>query len=366
MIYQKMLLRDFDKTLMAVALLLFALGLVFLMSATSVRGQEMNFGYITKQIVSFAIAIIVMLAVMNVDYQRLIDASWVIYSVNILMLILLMFIGRARLGAQRWFALGTFAVQPSEFIKVTFVLALASYISGRRYALNRLENLIGPFFIFSAPFVLVILQPDLGTASLLAPTLFIMLYAGGANLKHLLSIGGAGIACMPVFWHFLRDYQRQRLLVFMNPNTDPLGAGYTIIQSKIAVGSGGLFGKGWLAGTQNQLNFLPERHTDFIFSVVGEEWGFVGGALLVLLYFVLIRRIFRIARLTSDTAGKLIAVGIGTYLAFQVVINIGMTIGLMPVVGIPLVFISYGGSSLVATFMAVGLVLNVAMRRSTF
>ena len=175
-----------------------------------------------------------------------------------------------------------------------------------------------------------------------------------------------GLAGLPLFWHALREYQRQRLLVFINPNIDPLGAGYTIIQSKIALGSGGLIGKGWTHGTQNQLNFLPERHTDFIFSVLGEEWGLLGALFLVLLYFVIVKKAFSVGSLTSDIYGRSIATGIAVMIGMQVVINIGMTIGLMPVVGIPLPLISYGGSSLIATLIAIGLLLNVGMRRSTF
>jgi rod shape determining protein RodA len=214
--------------------------------------------------------------------------------------------------------------------------------------------------------VLVLLQPDLGTALLMLPVFFAILLMGGARIKHIVWMMAIGLAGLPLFWHLLRDYQKQRLLVFLNPNIDPLGAGYTIIQSKIAVGSGGLFGKGWLAGTQNKLNFLPERHTDFIFSVIGEEWGFLGAAILVFLYFTIVRKAFTITDLTSDRFGKLIASAIGVLLGFQVVINIGMTIGMMPVVGIPLPLVSYGGSSLLATLVAIGLLLNVYMRRSTF
>ena len=358
--------RDFDKTLLAIALLIFTLGLVFLLSATSLRNHDLDFTFVSKQLFSFAAAFALLVVIVNIDYQKFLDASWVLYIINIAALILLLFIGRSRLGAQRWFAFGTFTVQPSEFIKVVFILTLASYLSGKRHSLGRLENLVIPFLICAIPFLLVLVQPDLGTALLLGPVLFTMLYVSGADWRHLASVAALGAAATPLFWHILKDYQRQRLMVFMNPNIDPLGAGYTIIQSKIAVGSGGLFGKGWLAGTQNQLNFLPERHTDFIFSVVGEEWGFFGSAILLLLYFILIRRIFRIASLTSNMGGKAIAAGVGTLLASQVVINIAMTIGLMPVVGIPLVLVSYGGSSLVATFAAIALVLSVGMRRSTF
>jgi rod shape determining protein RodA len=176
----------------------------------------------------------------------------------------------------------------------------------------------------------------------------------------------AALAGLPFLWGFLHDYQRQRLLVFVNPNIDPLGAGYTIIQSKIAVGSGGLFGKGWLAGTQNQLNFLPERHTDFIFSVIGEEWGFLGAAVLVLLYLALVKRGLAVASSTNDMYGRLVATGTATMIAFEAAVNIGMTIGLMPVVGIPLPLVSYGGSSVLATFIAIGMLMNVGMRRAIF
>ncbi len=359
-------MRDFDKTLFLVTIAIFAVGLVFLLSATSIRGQDLNFSYVSKQISSAVLALILLVVIININYQRFLDAAWVLYALSVLALALLLVIGRARFGAQRWFAIGSFTIQPSEFLKIAFVLTLSAYISGKKWMMENAKNLVIPFLVCAVPFLLVILQPDLGTGLLLVPALLAMLYVGGANAKHLLTVTACGILFSPVFWQFLKDYQRQRLLVFMNPSIDPLGAGYTIIQSKIAVGSGGLFGKGWLAGTQNQLNFLPERHTDFIFSVVGEEWGFFGSAILLVLYFILIKRIFRIARLTSDLSGKLIATGIGTLFAFQVIINIGMTIGLMPVVGIPLILVSYGGSSLVATSIAVALVLNVGMRRSTF
>lgn len=366
MIFRRGKARDFDTVLLSVACAIFALGLVFLLSATSVRNQELNFDFVSRQAVSAVVALFFLVVIVSINYRRFLDAAWALYGVSVIALILLLFMGRTRLGAQRWFELGAFTVQPSEFMKVSFILALASYLSGKKGRLGRLENLAVPSLICGIPFALVVLQPDLGTALLLMPVLFAMLYAAGANWKHLAGIAGAGVALMPVFWQFLKDYQRQRLLVFLNPNTDPLGAGYTIIQSKIAVGSGGLFGKGWLAGTQNQLNFLPERHTDFIFSVVGEEWGFAGSLILVFLYFILVKRIFRVANLTSDMSGTLVAVGAGTIIALQVVINIGMTIGLMPVVGLPLVLVSYGGSSLLATLTLIGLVLNVGMRRSTF
>jgi len=177
---------------------------------------------------------------------------------------------------------------------------------------------------------------------------------------------GTTLFSMPFFWYMLKDYQRERLLVFVNPNVDPLGAGYTVIQSKIAIGSGMFFGKGWLSGTQNQLNFLPERHTDFIFSVIGEQWGFFGSSILIALFIILIYRGLKIAHETTDSYGKLLAIGIVSLLAFQIIVNIGMTIGLMPVVGLPLPLLSYGGSSLLTTVVSIGILLNIGMRKPRF
>ena len=209
-------------------------------------------------------------------------------------------------------------------------------------------------------------EPDLGTSICFFPILFFMLYIGGAVPRHLLSIIGIVMLSSPLFWWLLKDYQKERLLVFLDPNMDPLGAGYTMIQSKIAIGSGGWFGKGWMVGTQSQLNFLPEAYTDFVFSVAGEEWGFFGGVLVILLYFLLIVRCLAIAHHTKEPFGRLIVVGVVGMLSFQVVVNVAMTMGLMPIVGLPLPLISYGGSSLLTTMISIALVLNVGMRRSVF
>jgi rod shape determining protein RodA len=321
---------------------------------------------VVKQTTWLGLSLALALVVIHVSYQRFIDISYLLYAVNIILLAAILVIGSVRLGAQRWFSIGSFTFQPSEFIKLNLILALANYIGSRREAMASLASLIVPIALTAIPFALVLLQPDLGTALMLVPIFFAMLFAGGARIKHLVIMLILGLASLPFFWHFLHGYQKQRLLVFINPNIDPLGAGYTIIQSKIAVGSGGIFGKGYLAGTQSQLNFLPERHTDFIFSVIGEEWGLLGAAALLALYFLIANRSFRIASFTHDTYGRLVATGIAVMISLQVIVNMAMTIGLMPVVGIPLPLVSYGGSSLVATFLAVALVLNIAMRRSRF
>lgn len=366
MMLKKPLFKDFDKAFLLVALLTFVIGIFAIYSATQAKNLPFSESFFAKQAIWMSIALLFMVVVLAVSYQRFIDISYVIYFLNILLLVSVLALGKARLGAQRWFSIGAFAFQPSEFIKLSLILVLSGYIGARKGAMVRPANMVIPCMLLGIPFVLVLLQPDLGTALLLLPIFFSILIVGGANMKYIAGMIIAGISVAPVFWHFLRGYQKQRLLVFIDPNIDPLGAGYTIIQSKIAVGSGGLVGKGWLNGTQNQLNFLPERHTDFIFSVIGEEFGFLGSAALVLLYFVLVKKAFTISNTTSDIYGKCIATGVGVLLAMQVIINIGMTIGLMPVVGIPLPLVSYGGSSLLSTMICIGLLLNVGMRRSTF
>ncbi|MFA6610353.1 MAG: rod shape-determining protein RodA [Candidatus Omnitrophota bacterium] len=366
MILDRRLYKNFDKGLFIAMLLLITVGIITIQSATQARGLPFGDSFVLRQLNSFAIGIILMLIVINVTYQKFIDMSYILYTINVILLLVVLMVGQARLGAQRWFSIGGFAFQPSEFIKLTLILTLASYAGSKKDTMYRLGSFMIPVLLLSMPFLLVLLQPDLGTALLLCPIFFAILIVGGVRMKYVAIMAALGLASLPFFWHFLREYQRQRLLVFINPNVDPLGAGYTIIQSKIAVGSGGLFGKGWLSGTQNQLNFLPERHTDFIFSVIGEEWGFLGSILLLLLFIFIIKKAFNIALCTNDMHGKLIAIGVGIMLSFQVIINISMTIGVMPVVGVPLPFVSYGGTSLMMNMVAIGLLLNISMRRSMF
>ena len=358
--------RDFDILLLFMMFLVFAVGVATIYSATKSRNLTLADSFFFRQLSWMGVGILLLVLSISISYQRFIDIAYVIYGINVILLAMVLVLGHIRLGAQRWFSIGAFAFQPSEFIKLSLILALSSYAAAKKKYMSELKNLVVPVILLAIPFVLVLLQPDLGTALLLVPIFFTIMIVSGAKLRHLVTMMLLGLAGLPVFWHFLRDYQKQRLLVFINPNIDPLGAGYTIIQSKIAVGSGGLFGKGWLNGTQNQLNFLPERHTDFIFSVIGEEWGFLGAIALVLMYFFIVKRAFNMANLTSDLYGKTIAAGIGMMIGLQVAVNIAMTIGLMPVVGIPLPLVSYGGSSLMATVVAIGLLINVGIRRSTF
>jgi rod shape determining protein RodA len=279
------------------------------------------------------------------------------------MLLAVMFVGQSALGAQRWIQIGPISLQPSEFSKLIMIVSLASLLDKRAGRLNSLKEVIPVFLYVGIPFLLVMKQPDLGTALVFLAILFGMIYVAGINTRVLMMIFGAGLAFLPIFWHFLKDYQKMRLTVFIDPNVDPLGSGYHIIQSKIAIGSGMLFGKGLFGGTQSQLNFLPENHTDFIFAVVGEELGFVGAALILILYFILLYRGIKIAGIARDNFGTLLATGITSMLTFHVLVNVGMTAGIMPVTGIPLPLMSYGVSALTTNLISIGILLNIYMRR---
>ena len=285
------------------------------------------------------------------------------YIFNLIMLVAVMVVGQSALGAQRWIQLGPISLQPSEFSKLIMIVSLAGMLEERVGKLNNLHDLLPVAAYVGVPFLLVMKQPDLGTSLVFMAIFFGMIFVCGVNLRLLGGIFGVGLACMPILWHFLKDYQKMRIMVFMDPNVDPLGSGYHIIQSKIAIGSGMLFGKGLFGGTQSQLNFLPENHTDFIFAVVGEELGFIGAAFLLLLYLVVLWRGIKIARDASDMFGRLLAVGITSMLAFHVLVNVGMTTGIMPVTGIPLPFMSYGVSSLTTNILSIAILLNIHMRK---
>ncbi|NQT47243.1 MAG: rod shape-determining protein RodA [Candidatus Omnitrophica bacterium] len=353
----------FDYTLVLIILAIFIIGIGALYSATYQNSTQLFDGATGRQIVWMGLGFAAFFLIANVPYHRLLSGAWLFYFICLIFLGLVLVMGHTRGGATRWIQIGSFSLQPSEFTKIGLILLLSSYLSNNRVELRRIRPIMGVFLLMLIPFALILIEPDLGTAVVLIPIAFAMLYAAGANARYLLYIFIAGVATSPIFWSLLKDYQKQRLMVFINPNIDPLGAGYTIIQSKIAIGSGGLLGKGWLSGTQNQLNFLPERHTDFIFSVIGEEWGFLGGAILLFLYLLLIWRILRIATGTQDLYGQLLCVGVATMISFQIIVNIAMTIGLMPVVGMPLPLISYGGSSLLNTMIGMGILMSVSARR---
>lgn len=320
------------------------------------------------------LGIIFFLAISNFNYRRLWDGTYLLYALCLILLLWVSYFGVVRLGAQRWLKVIWFNFQPSELTKLIMVVFLARYFSAKsvddvlplpaRFGI--LRALIIPFIFTAIPIGLIIEQPDLGSATIIFFIFIAMIYLAGVRLRYIVIFLLLVILSLPLFWQFLRDYQKARLLVFLNPNIDPLGAGYTLIQSKIAIGSGGIFGKGWLSGTQSQLHFLPESHTDFIIATFLEEWGFLVGCVLLWLYYLLVRLGFLISQRTTDQFARLLALGISLLLGIQVFINIGMTMGLMPVVGLPLPLMSYGGSSIVMTFISLGILVSIDKRRTVF
>ena len=358
-------LRRTDFVLVAAVIGIIIMSLVTIGSATHVNeaASGQRFWFVQRQGIFALLNFGLIVFLMNFDYKSLQHYGKNLYILNLILLLAVMFLGHSALGAQRWIQLGPITVQPSEFSKVIMIIALASLLKDKVGQINSVFDLLPLAAYVGLPFVLVLKQPDLGTSLVFMAIFFGMVFACGINWKLLGGITGLGIASMPILWHFLKDYQKMRIRVFLDPNVDPEGAGYHIIQSKIAIGSGLIFGKGLFAGTQSQLNFLPENHTDFIFAVVGEELGFVGAAFLLFLYLVILWRGMKIAVEASDTFGRLLAVGITSMFAFHILVNVGMTTGIMPVTGIPLPFMSYGVSSLTTNLMAVGILLNINMHQ---
>ncbi len=362
---KKISFRHFDKILFLTPVLIFLIGILSIYSAAFKAAQPIDETLAMRQLLWMAVAILLVFLIVRVDYFRLQDFVWPIYITSIicLMLVLLM---PARLGAHRWIGIGGFNFQPSEFAKLSVILVLSQFFANNRPEFISKQKLLIPFAVAAVPFLLILREPDLGSGLVLIPVLFAMLYLWGFRPKYLLIMLAVGMIASPILFHFLKDYQKARLLVFINPNMDPLGAGYTIIQSKIAIGSGGLLGKGFMGGTQNQLNFVPESHTDFIFSVVAEEGGFVVSVIVLLLFWLIVKKGFVICGQTPDRFGSQIACGISTVLAVQTIMNLGMTMGLLPVVGVPLPLVSYGGSSVVITMFSIALLINIKMHRPLF
>lgn len=353
-----------DFTLVAAVVAVVIMSLVIIGSATHINTpSEDRYWYVQRQGIFSLLNGFFIFFLLQFDYKILQRYANALYIFNIVILLAVMFVGKTALGAQRWIELGPISLQPSEFSKIIMIISLAAMLEKRIGRLSTFKDLLPVAAYVGLPFLLVLKQPDLGTSLVFIAILLGMIFVSGVNLRLLAGIFGAGLAMLPVFWHFLKEYQKMRIMVFIDPNVDPLGSGYHIIQSKIAIGSGMLFGKGLFGGTQSQLNFLPENHTDFIFAVVGEELGFIGAVALLCFYAVILYRGVKIANEARDNFGTLLAVGIVSMLAFHLLVNIGMTTGIMPVTGIPLPFMSYGVSSLTTNLIAVGILLNISMRR---
>ena len=403
-------IRDLDLALIAVVFLIVLIGIAAIYSATydSEAGAARNI--YQKQILWVVFSTVVLIGTVRIPNRLLYTFSYGIFGISLLVLVSILTFGTEGMGVKRWLALGPLRIQPSELAKITTVLALARYLSSRNVNVEKPGHIIVTAFLVFIPAFLVAKQPDLGTALVFGAALLPMLYWAGLRLLYLFFILSplfsglcaalspysfaafiillavtiylsrlhvlatvalsatnltVGMAT-PYLWENLHDYQRQRIMAFVNPDHDPLGAGYQIIQSKVAIGSGGFWGKGFLQGTQTKLAFLPEQHTDFIFSVIGEELGFIGAVIVLVLFLLLIWRAIRIASAARSEFLSLIAVGIASILTFHVFVNVGITIGVMPVTGLPLPFVSYGGSSMLANMVGVGLLLNINLRRHEY
>jgi len=347
-----------DLPLLFGLLALIGLGLVVLYSA----GGE-NTELIKRQVIRLALAFVVMLVMAQIPPRVLKAWAVPLYTIGIIMLVAVMFFGVSGKGAQRWLDLGFFRFQPSEIIKIALPIMLAWYLSERNLPpRNRYLFVAGIFILI--PTLLIARQPDLGTALLIASSGLFVLLLAGISWKLLAGFAVIITSFAPIAWNFLlREYQRDRILTFLDPERDPLGKGYHIIQSKIAIGSGGLYGKGWLNGTQSQLEFLPERHTDFIFSVLGEEFGFFGILLLLLIYLFIIGRGLYIGTQAQDTFGRLLAGSLILTFFVYLFVNIGMVTGLLPVVGLPLPLVSYGGTAMVTMMASMGILMGIRTHR---
>ncbi|MCI8444031.1 MAG: rod shape-determining protein RodA [Clostridia bacterium] len=356
-------LKNIEWSLLIVAMILCVIGLVALFSAT----QETEYDDFNKQCIWLSVSLVIMVVVMLVDYEFLTKISPICYGLFILLLIAVLFTSPVN-GATSWFAIGFFSFQPGEFAKVFVILFLAfaiNKIQGRnKKEINKPTKLFILLAILGLPVLLIVKQPDYGTAAAFMVATALMLITAGIDKRYILVISILVVISVPILYHFiLPEHAKKRIDIFLNPESDPRGSGYNIIQSKLAIGAGGLTGMGLLKGNQTQLGFLYPKTTDFIFAVIGEEMGFIIAGTVIILYVLLVTKCLYVAKTAKDQTGALIASGITGIFLFHMVENIGMVMGLLPITGVPLPFISYGGSSLITNFICIGLLLNISSKR---
>ncbi len=365
--------RAIDKPFLVSLLAILLMGIIALTSANAtISGDPLS--YVKRQLLAIALGFFILLLMVRVDYSQLSKYDRIVYILTLVLLVAVLVFGKEVRGTQGWIGVGSFRLQPAEIAKILIIVGFASFLEKRQGSLETLKDLVPCFLYVLVPFGLILLQPDVGTGLVVLAVMLGMMFVAGANPKLLIKIilAGIGLVGIALFLHFqfgmwlpLKDYQLLRLTVFLNPYNDGQGGrgvGWNTIQSLVAIGSGGFFGKGLFHGTQVQYSFLPERHTDFIYAVIGEEMGFLGASFLIALYGVLIYRAVQIAYSSKDLYGTLLVIGIASMWLFHVFENIGMSIGMMPVTGIPLPFVSYGGSAMLANFMGVALVLSVNLK----
>lgn len=375
-------IRGLDPVLILTLVLLLSFSLVILSTASYNLIPSNPYHFVKTQVVWILTGVVIAVSVALIDYNNWYKAHWWVYGLMLLMLILVFFFGSSSKGAQRWIMItSTQGLQPSEFAKVFMIVTLARFLADKKGRLNNVKDFIPPLLFILPPTMLIFAQPDLGSALVFGAIFAGMMFAAGAHpLKFgALILGALGVVILAIFFHVakdlpwplsyleglwlpIKDYQLERLISFVDPSLDASGDRYHVLQSIWAIGSGGLWGKGYMGGTQGQYNFLPERHTDFIFSIVGEEFGFLGTSILLFVFCVFILKIISVGMKARDSFGALIAAGVASMLTFHVFVNVGMTSGIMPVTGIPLPFISFGGSSMWANMLAMGLIINIALK----
>ncbi len=358
------LFRNFDITLLLITLAIIGFGCAMIYSAS--QGGRLAVGYVEKQIVFALVGIALAIVVASIDHVHLARYSGKLYAICLGLLLAVNFLGNSSKGAQRWISIGGFQFQPSELAKFIMIIALAAFLVKRLEEIRTFKTFVASFAYLAVPMLLVFKQPDLGTSLVLLAVWITMVFIMGTDIRNIAIFVGAAILLATLAWTIpgvMKDYQKERVLTFVYPERDPQGSGYHVKQARIAIGSGQFTGKGFMKGTQRGLNFIPEQHTDFIFTVVGEETGFVGAAALVLLYTALIWRGLNIMFVTEDITGRAMAAGVVGMLGFHASVNLGMTLGMLPVTGVPLPMFSYGGTSLVTSLMCIGLLEGISMRR---
>lgn len=363
MLIDRRLFFNFDFLLFFAVILLCALGCLNLKSICSFASAS-NQIYFFKQIQWVFLGLLFLVLTININYIKILKSSYFFHVIALLLLVFVWLFGTSKYGSQRWLSVAGVNLQPSELAKLTFILILARFFSeNTNQQAQTLKDLFIPFVFLFITILPIYIQPDLGTAGMVVIIFFSVMAFINIHKKTVFLFFCSVFCAFPCLWFLLKDYQKERIKFFINPELDPLNAGYQLIQSKIAIGSGGLLGKGFMKGTQSHLRFLPEQHTDFVFSVWAEEWGFIGCFFLLLIVFIIIYRGLRIAYTCKNPQGAYLAVGITLYFFWQVIINIFMTLGLFPVVGVPFPFFSYGGSAMITSFICVGLLLNIGMRK---
>ena len=362
MVYFKNLLKNIDKILLFLPLC-FAVISIIMVGSTSYEGEFIITKDITVQFAAYCLGAIALAIVLFFDYQIFESMEKIIYIVSILFLLTVYIpgLGIEHYGSRAWVDLGPIDMQPSELVKISFVLVFASYLTKKRATLFTLKG-VGMAGLYAAPFIVIILKEDLGTAVVMCFITVVMIFSAGIDYKLFAKLGGVFLISMPILYRFMASHQKERIDAFLHPENLNLAGNYQVYNSKIAIGSGGVLGKGLFEGTQKELKFLPVQKSDFIFSVIAEELGMIGGATVIILYTVFLYRMLKIADNAKDMYGSLIVIGILSMFCFQIFENIAMAMGIMPVTGITLPFISYGGSSVVANMVALGIILNVGIR----